>query len=135
MKIVGDEILRKAVDPFSIDLKGAVDVLMLKVQPLGGIARAHALAAHHNLPIVVSSALESAVGINYGLTLAGSFETLEFDCGLATGSLLAKDVAHLPIISGKIQLSPISPNFEGLEVSAERFDWWNNRIMRTAALL
>ena len=135
VKIVGDEILRKAVDPFSIDLKGAVDVLMLKVQPLGGIARAHALAAHHNLPIVVSSALESAVGINYGLTLAGSFETLEFDCGLATGSLLAKDVAHLPIIAGKIQLSPISPNFEGLEVSAERFDWWNNRIMRTAALL
>lgn len=135
VKIVGDEILRKAKDPFSINLDGAVDILMLKVAPLGGIKRAHALAAHHNLPIVVSSALESAVGINYGLTLAGSFETMQFDCGLATGALLAKDVAHLPIVDGKIQLSAVSPNFDGLEVSAERFNWWNNRIMRTAVFL
>ena len=73
VKIVGDEILRKADNPFEIDLTGAVDYLMLKVQPLGGIKRAHAIAEHHKLPIVVSSALESAVGINYGLTLAASF--------------------------------------------------------------
>jgi len=54
---------------------------------------------------------------------------------LATGALLAKDVAHLPIVDGKIQLSAVSPNFDGLEVSAERFNWWNNRIMRTAVFL
>ncbi|CAN2174675.1 MenC O-succinylbenzoate synthase [Candidatus Nanopelagicaceae bacterium] len=135
VKIVGDEILRKAVDPFDIDLIGAVDYLMLKVQPLGGIKRAHAIAEHHKLPVVVSSALESAVGINYGVTLAASFQELNFDCGLGTGSLLAQDVAHLPIVDGMIQLTEFEPALDGLDVSAERFEWWKNRIMRTAELL
>jgi O-succinylbenzoate synthase len=135
VKIVGDEVLRKAKDPFAIDLSGAVDYLMLKVQPLGGIKRAHQLARHHKLPVVVSSALESAVGINYGLTLAASFEDMNFDCGLGTGSLLAKNVAQLPIVDGKIQISDVVPNLEGLDVSADRYEWWKNRIMRTAELL
>ena len=135
VKIVGDELLRKAKDPFAIDLSGAVDYLMLKVQPLGGIKRAHQLARHHKLPVVVSSALESAVGINYGLTLAASFEDMNFDCGLGTGSLLAKNVAQLPIVDGKIQISEVVPNLEGLDVSADRYEWWKNRIMRTAELL
>ena len=135
VKIVGDEVLRKAKDPFAIDLTGAVDYLMLKVQPLGGIKRAHQLAQHHKLPVVVSSALESAVGINYGLTLAASFEDMNFDCGLGTGSLLAKNVAQLPIVDGKIQISDVVPNLDGLDVSADRFEWWKNRIMRTAELL
>ena len=109
VKIVGDEVLRKAADPFAIDFTGAIDYLMLKVQPLGGIKRAHALAEHHNLPVVVSSALESAIGINYGLTLAASFETMNFNCGLGTGSLLAADVAHLPIVDGKIEITEFEP--------------------------
>jgi len=135
VKIVGDEVLRKAKDPFAINLSGAVDYLMLKVQPLGGIKRAHKLAEHHNLPVVVSSALESAVGINYGLTLAASFEEMKFDCGLGTGSLLAKNVAELPIIDGKIHISDVVPNLDGLEVGADRYKWWKNRIMRTAERL
>ena len=135
VKIVGDEVLRKAKDPFAIDLAGAIDYLMLKVQPLGGIKRAHKLAEHHKLPVVVSSALESAVGMNYGLTLAASFEEMKFDCGLGTGSLLAKNVAELPIVDGKIAIGDVVPNFEGLDVSADRFEWWKNRIMRTAELL
>jgi O-succinylbenzoate synthase len=135
VKIVGDEVLRKAKDPFTIDLSGAVDYLMLKVQPLGGIKRAQQLAAHHKLPVVVSSALESAVGINYGLTLAASFEEMNFECGLGTGSLLAKNVAELPIVDGKIQISDVVPNFEGLDVSSDRYEWWKNRIMRTLELL
>ena len=135
VKIVGDEVLRKSPDPFAIDLAGAVDYLMLKVQPLGGIERAHQLAQHHNLPVVVSSALESAIGINYGLILAASFEEMNFDCGLGTGSLLAKNVADLPIVDGKIAISDVIPNFEGLDVSADRYEWWKNRIMRTAELL
>ena len=135
VKIVGDEVLRKAKDPFNMDLSGAVDYLMLKVQPLGGIKRAHKLAEHHNLPVVVSSALESAVGINYGLILAASFEDMSFDCGLGTGSLLAKNVADRPIVDGKIAISDVIPNFDGLDVSADRFNWWKNRIMRTAELL
>ena len=135
VKIVGDEILRKAADPFAIDLTDAIDYLMLKVQPLGGIKRAHSLAEHHNLPVVVSSALESAVGINYGLTLAASFEEMNFDCGLGTGSLLAADVAQLPIVDGKIEISEFEPQLTGLDVASDRFEWWKNRIMRTAELL
>ena len=135
VKIVGDEILRKSENPFELDLDGSIDILMLKVQPLGGIRNAHALAAHHKLPVVVSSALESAVGINYGLILAASFEEMSYDCGLGTGSLLAKNVAEIPIVDGKMQIQRFEPNFDGLAVSADRFDWWKNRIMRTAALL
>jgi o-succinylbenzoate synthase len=135
VKIVGDEILRKAIDPFAIDLAGAIDYLMLKVQPLGGIKRAHALAEHHNLPVVVSSALESAVGINYGLMLAASFEEMNFDCGLGTGSLLAADVTQLPIVDGMIEISEFEPQLDGLDVASDRFEWWKNRIMRTAELL
>jgi O-succinylbenzoate synthase len=135
VKIVGDEVLRKAKDPFNVDLSGAVDYLMLKVQPLGGIRRAHKLAEHHNLPVVVSSALESAVGINYGLTLAASFQDLNFDCGLGTGSLMAKNVADLAIVDGKIAIDDVVPNFDGLDVSSDRYEWWKNRIMRTSELL
>ena len=135
VKIVGDEVLRKSTNPFDVDLTGAVDFLMLKVQPLGGIKRAHSLAEHHKMPVVISSALESAVGINYGLMLAASFEVMRFDCGLGTGSLLAKNVAELPIIDGKIEISDVNPVLDGLDVSADRFEWWKNRIMRTAELL
>jgi O-succinylbenzoate synthase len=135
IKIAGDEVLRKAADPFAVDLAGAIDVLMLKVQPLGGIARAHKLAEHHNLPVVVSSALESAVGINYGLQLAASFPEMKFDCGLGTGSLLTANVAELPIVDGQIEITDVEPDFNGYEVVPERFEWWKNRIMKTVELL
>ena len=135
LKIAVDEVIRKSPDPFALDLQGAADIVMLKVQPLGGIKRAHAIAKHHKLPIVVSSALESAVGIKYGLELAASFKEMNFDCGLGTGSLLAVDVAHLPIVDGKIEISDFEPQLDGLDVAPDRFDWWKNRIMRTAELL
>ena len=135
IKIAGDEVLRKARDPFAVNLSGAVDILMLKVQPLGGIARAHKLAEHHKLPVVVSSALESAVGINYGLQLAASLPEMNFDCGLGTGSLLSANVADLPIIEGQIQITDVEPDFAGLEVAPERFEGWKNRVMKTAELL
>ena len=135
IKIAGDEVLRKAADPFAVDLNGAIDILMLKVQPLGGIARAHTLANHHKLPVVVSSALESAVGINYGLQRAASLPEMNFDCGLGTGSLLSADVAQLPIVNGEIVISEIEPMFEGFEVAPDRYEWWKNRVMKTAELL
>ena len=133
--IAGDEVLRKATDPFAVDLDGAIDILMLKVAPLGGISRARALADHHKIPIVISSALESAVGINYGLVLAATFPEIKFDCGLGTGSLLAADVARLPIVNGAIEISDFEPDFKGYEVAPERFEWWKNRVMKTAELL
>jgi O-succinylbenzoate synthase len=135
LKIAVDEVIRKSPDPFALDLQGAADIVMLKVQPLGGIKRAHAIAEHYKLPIVVSSALESAVGVNYGLTLAASFKEMNFDCGFGTGSLLSADVAHLPIVDGKIEISEFEPQLDGLDVTPDRFEWWKNRIMRTAELL
>ena len=133
--IAGDEVLRKARDPFTVNLDGAVDILALKVQPLGGIERAHQLAQHHNLPVVVSSALESAVGINYGLQLAASFEELNFDCGLGTGSLLSTNVADLQISDGEIEIKDFEPDFEAHEVAPDRFEWWKNRVMKTWELI
>ena len=135
LKIAVDEVLRKAKDPFDIDFSGAADFVMLKVQPLGGIARAHQLAEHHKLPLIVSSALESAVGINYGLQLAASFPEMNFDCGLGTGSLLGADVASLPIVNGEIEITEVEPDFNGYEVAPERYEWWKNRVMKTAELL
>ena len=135
IRIAGDEVLRKSADPFAVELSGAIDVLMLRVQPLGGISRAHKLAEHHKLPVVVSSALESAVGINYGLQLAASFPEMNFDCGLGTGSLLAADTATLPIVDGEIEITDVEPEFSGYEVSPDRYEWWKNRVMKTAELL
>ena len=133
--IAGDEVLRKAVDPFAVDLSGAIDILALKVQPLGGIKRAHQLADHHKLPVVVSSALESAAGINYGLQLAASFAELNFDCGLGTGSLLSTNVAELPIVNGEIEIKDFEPDFGAHEVAPERYEWWKNRVMKTWELI
>lgn len=135
LKIAADEVIRKAEDPFAIDLDGAADVVMLKVQPLGGIKRSLAIAAHHKLPVVVSSALESAIGIHYGLELAASIADLNFDCGLATGSLMAADVAQLAIVDGAIALGELDFKLDGLDVASDRYEWWKNRTMRCAKIL
>ena len=135
LKIAADEVIRKAEDPFAIDLSGAADILMLKVQPLGGIARSLAIAEHHQLPVVVSSALESAVGIRYGLELAASVPELSFDCGLATGALIERDVGSLAIIDGEIEISDLNVELDGLDVTADRYEWWQNRVMRCVELL
>lgn len=135
LRIAADEVIRKSADPFKVDLTDAADIVMLKVQPLGGIRRSLAIAQHHNLPVVVSSALESAIGIEYGLDLAASISDLKLDCGLATGSLLAHDVAEHKIVDGKIALGQISPKLDGLDAAPDRFEWWKNRIMRVGKLL
>ena len=134
VRIAGDEIIRKAKDPFKVDLSGAVDILMLKVAPLGGITRAMEIAAHHQLPVAVSSALESAVGISYGLKLAAALPILDFACGLGTGALLAVDVAELAIIDGAMEVADVIPDSSALmklAVSNERLNWWKNRIRMT----
>lgn len=140
LKIAVDEVIRKSEDPFALNLEGAADIVMLKVQPLGGINRSLAIAQHHKLPIVVSSALESAVGINYGLELAAAISNLDFDCGLATGSLLAADIAELPIIEGKIAVTDLEPDLDRpdiqqYEVAPDRLEWWKNRAMRAAEFI
>ena len=131
VKIAGDEVLRKAEDPFAINLDGAIDVLMLKVSPLGGIKRSLDLAAHHKLPVVVSSALESVVGISYGLKLAAQLPEVNYACGLATSALMKADVGFIPIDNGAMSVSTPEISREMLEklkVSQERLEWWRNRI-------
>lgn len=140
LKIAADEVIRKAEDPFAIDLQGAADIVMLKVQPLGGITRSLAIAEHHELPVVVSSALESAVGISYGLELAAALPELNFACGLATGSLISQDLAHLAIVDGAIALDgstmgDLDIKLESLAVAPDRYEWWKNRSMRCAEVL
>jgi O-succinylbenzoate synthase len=131
VKIAGDEVLRKAEDPFAINLDGAIDVLMLKVSPLGGIKHSLELAAHHKLPVVVSSALESVVGISYGLKLATQLPALNYACGLATSALMKEDVGVISIENGAMSVSTPEISREMLEklkVSQERLEWWRNRI-------
>ena len=127
--VVGDEVIRKAKDPFAVDLKGAVDILMLKVSPLGGINRAKAIAAHHKLPVVVSSALESAVGISHGIRLAAALPELKYACGLGTGKLLTNDVADLPIVDGRMKVTVVNPSgMLNYQAAPERIKWWEERI-------
>jgi O-succinylbenzoate synthase len=133
VKIAGDEVLRKAKDPFAINLDGAVDILMLKVSPLGGIKQAMDLASHHKLPVVISSALESAVGISYGLALAARVPKLDYACGLGTSALFNQDISDIPIIDGAIKATsyPIDlDRVERYELKGERLEWWRNRISR-----
>ena len=133
VKIAGDEVLRKAKDPFAISLDGAIDILMLKVSPLGGIKRAMDLASHHKLPVVISSALESAVGISHGLALAARVPRLDYACGLGTSALFNQDVSDFPIVNGAIKAAsyPIDlDRVERLELKSERLEWWRNRISR-----
>lgn len=123
--ICADELIRKSKE--QVDLDGVADVIMLKVAPVGGISRAHEIADFHGKPIVISSALESAVGISYGAYCAASFEESIYAAGLGTGKLLADDVASLPIVNGEIEVKRIEPSFTH-EAAVERRSWWQNRL-------
>jgi O-succinylbenzoate synthase len=98
VRIAADEVVRRSVDPRRVALAGAADVVVLKVQPLGGVRAALEVAEAHGLPCVVSSALESSVGIAAGVALAAALPELPFACGLATVALFATDVASDPLL-------------------------------------
>ena len=132
--IAGDEVIRKSADPLGLDLQGVVDIVMLKVAPLGGIKRCLEIAKVHGLPVVVSSALDSAVGISYGLKLAAALPELKYACGLGTGQLLISDVAILPIVDGIIAVNSVTPDVVALNqyaISPQRLDWWRSRVRDT----
>ena len=132
--IAGDEVVRKAADPMTVDLQDAIDVLLLKVAPLGGIKKSMEIAAHHGKPVVVSSALDSAVGISYGLRLAAALPEMHYACGLGTGQLLSADVASLPIVGGEIMVESVVPEqvlIEEYSISPDRLDWWRARVRET----
>ena len=91
--IAADESIRLSPDPLAVARSGAVDVAVLKVAPLGGVRRAFALAQRLGLPVVVSSALDTSVGISTGVALAAALPELAGACGLGTVRLLDRDVA------------------------------------------
>ncbi|WP_369139526.1 o-succinylbenzoate synthase [Modestobacter versicolor] len=98
VRVAADEVVRRAADPRRVALAGAADVVVLKVQPLGGVRAALEVAEAHGLPCVVSSALESSVGIAAGVALAAALPELPFACGLATVALFTGDVTSEPLL-------------------------------------
>jgi O-succinylbenzoate synthase len=97
VRIAADESIRRAEDPLKVAVAGAADIAVLKVSPLGGVRRALEVAEACGLPCVVSSAVETSVGLAAGLALAGALPELEFACGLGTISLLEGDVCADPL--------------------------------------
>lgn len=140
LKIAVDESIRKSTDPLLVAREQAADIAVIKVQPLGGIRRAMAIASESGLEIVVSSALETSIGISHGLHLAAAVPNLSYDCGLATAGLLGGDVVEDPLFSdeGEIELREVSPSEELLEryaASEERKAWWLDRLERCLRIL
>jgi O-succinylbenzoate synthase len=140
LPIAADESVRKAADPLEVARQEAADILVIKAQPLGGIHASLAIAAETGLPLVVSSALETSVGISMGLHLAAALPELPFDCGLATVSLLSLDVTSDPLVpvGGSIGVRRVVPNtrvFEDYAAAPERGAWWMQRLERCHALL
>ncbi|MFC4244255.1 o-succinylbenzoate synthase [Gryllotalpicola reticulitermitis] len=138
--IAADESVRKATDPLAVARAGAADVLIIKAQPLGGIRSALAIAAAAGLPCVVSSALDTSIGLAMGAQLAAALPTQDFDCGLGTAALFASDVTDAPLlpVDGAIPAARVTPSPELLErnaAPADRRAWWLKRITRCHALL
>lgn len=138
--IAADELVRRASDPLAIARAGGADLLVLKAAPLGGVTRALEIASEAGLPVVVSSALESSVGLAMGLQLAAALPDARFDSGLGTAALLAADVTQRPLIAqdGSLELRPIEPDEALLHehaASAESRDWWLERLERCLGVL
>lgn len=142
VKIAADESIRKFHDWHKVKQLGAADVAILKWQPLGGIKNCLTIAEKLQLPCVVSSALETSVGISAGLQLAGQLPGLTHACGLNTVALLTKDVTDSPLVSrqtspgetgqlGAITFRKITPTPNDLaKITADsaRQKWWRNRL-------
>jgi O-succinylbenzoate synthase len=135
LPIAADESVRKADDPLAVARTGAADLLVIKAQPLGGIHRALQIVAEAGLPVVVSSALETSVGISMGAALAAAIPELSYDCGLATVDLFEHDIAVDPLIAseGSIPVRRVEVDESALErhvASGDRDNWWRARLER-----
>lgn len=130
--IAADESIRKASDPLRVVRARAADVAVLKVAPLGGVSRMLEIAAQIDIPIVVSSALDSAVGIGRGLLAAAALPELTHACGLGTGGFFVEDVAEVSApVDGYLPVEKVVPEPARLSVLAatpERQQWWIDRV-------
>ncbi|MGR0159097.1 o-succinylbenzoate synthase [Paenarthrobacter nitroguajacolicus] len=138
--IAADESVRKEEDPLRVARACAADLIVVKVAPLGGVARALDIVQHAGLPAVVSSALDTSVGIRAGLALAAALPSLPYACGLGTVSLFASDITLDPLVAddGAIQLRETVADpglLERYAASGERRDWWLDRLRRVHSVL
>ncbi len=137
--IAADESIRKADDPLLVVRSGAADVAVLKVAPLGGVYTMLSIAGQIDIPIVVSSALDSAVGIGAGLIAAGCLPDLPYACGLGTGGLFVEDVAG-PVtpVDGYLPAATVTPDparLAALAAPPDRRQWWIDRVAACFPLL
>jgi O-succinylbenzoate synthase len=133
--IAADESVRKAQDPLAVARAGAADLLVIKVQPLGGVRRALQIVEEAGLPAVVSSALDTSIGLSMGTALAAALPTLDYDCGLGTASLLSADVTapSLRPNDGALAVGRLTADADLLNAHAapsERAAWWRERVTR-----
>jgi O-succinylbenzoate synthase len=137
--IAADESIRRAEDPLRVAVAGAADIPVLKCAPLGGVRRALAVAEACGLPCVVSSALETSVGLAGELALAGALPDLDLACGFGTGALLTADVVAEPLVprDGWLPVPRRAPepvHRDAVAANPERTRWWRERLTRVAAL-
>jgi o-succinylbenzoate synthase len=128
--VAADESIRRSGDPERVAALGAADVAVLKVQPLGGVRACLELAERLGLPVVVSSALESSVGIAAGLALAAALPELPYACGLNTVALLARDVTDDPLtaVDGAIEVRRVVPSDDDWRAAEDLDQWWRRRL-------
>ncbi|MEA2972880.1 MAG: o-succinylbenzoate synthase [Actinomycetota bacterium] len=115
--IAADECVRSVADAVRLRRLEAADVIVLKVQPLGGVAAALAVAEAADLPALVSSMFESSIGLAAGLALAAALPDLPYACGLGSALLLACDVVSEPLVpvDGWLPVRRVAPDPELLE--------------------
>lgn len=131
VKVAADESIRKAADPLAVVRAGAADIAVVKVAPLGGVRALLDIAGQIDVPVVVSSALDSAVGIAAGLAAAAALPRLEHACGLGTGGLFIEDVADRTPVGGWLPVGPVVPDparLSALAAAVDRRDWWIARV-------
>jgi o-succinylbenzoate synthase len=138
--IAADESVRKAEDPLAVARAKAADILIIKVQPLGGIERALRTIEDAGLPVVVSSALDTSVGLSMGAYLSACLPFIDHDFGLGTAALLTADVTAAPLIpvDGQIDVRRIDVSEDLLDeyaAPADRTRWWLDRLARVHAQL
>lgn len=138
--IAADESIRKAEDPLRVRDEQAADLIVVKAPPLGGVAEAVRIITEVGLPAVVSSALDTSVGIRAGVALAAALPELDHACGLGTARLYRGDVTDDPLVAvaGRIPVRAVAVSEELLRrhaAPAERRDWWLARLRRCRQLL
>ena len=130
IKIAVDESIRKFLGSDLTKLKDVADIAVIKWAPSGGINAALDLIKQISLPVVVSSALDSSVGISHGLALACAIPNLYGACGLATVALLEGDVTSDSLLASKgvIANHKITPDrISEFKVDNHRQKWWQDR--------